>query len=161
RRGTAPGLRWVAAGAILLLMGLALAFGRHALIDDVSRHAFDDLSTWAIVDLGGGDVLRVAPGSAPRVIFPAFEHRKISLRSGEIEAKVQTRDPGQDFTVETPHLRVRVVGTRFRVKVQEDQTLVTVLEGHVLVEGPGGTVSLHAGDQVFSTDSRFRRQSDL
>ncbi len=76
----------------------------------------------------------VQPDSSFRI--DAYQHqgddRALSMSRGEIWCDVLPSDEG--FSVTTPHAIVRVMGTRFSVKVTSAETKVEVVEGQVLIE---------------------------
>ncbi|MGQ9592838.1 MAG: FecR domain-containing protein, partial [Planctomycetota bacterium] len=72
---------------------------------------------------------------------PGREFR-CSLHEGELSAEVAQLAGGQRFSVATPHARVRVVGTKFRVAVCADETRVAVAEGLVALESANPEGSL-------------------
>lgn len=72
---------------------------------------------------------------------PGREFR-CSLHEGELSAEVAKLARGQRFSVATPHARVRVVGTKFRVAVSADETRVAVAEGIVALESANPEGSL-------------------
>jgi hypothetical protein len=52
------------------------------------------------------------------------------------------------FDIETPFVNAGVEGTEFVVSVENDQTVVTVLEGRVVADNPHGRVVLTANQQA-------------
>lgn len=59
-------------------------------------------------------------------------HRLVRLNQGEAFFDVSS-DPKRPFVIETPTGIVRVLGTSFNVRADQDQTTVTVTEGRVAV----------------------------
>ncbi|MAG94382.1 MAG: hypothetical protein CMJ48_11620 [Planctomycetaceae bacterium] len=53
------------------------------------------------------------------------------LESGTLNANVAKDPERREFSVETPHAVIRVLGTRFVLKVEGDRTYLTVTEGEV------------------------------
>jgi transmembrane sensor len=63
------------------------------------------------------------------------DERRVRLRDGTA-AFVVTHDPARPFIIETPHGEVRVLGTRFVVRVGNHGATATILEGAVSAIGP-------------------------
>jgi transmembrane sensor len=79
--------------------------------------------------------------------------RRIVLTQGEARFTV-AKDPGRPFLVSTPQAVVKALGTAFNVRVLEDRTVVTVIEGHVRV------VNLRAdGSEIASSVTVVEGQS--
>ncbi|MBI3269879.1 MAG: FecR domain-containing protein [Planctomycetes bacterium] len=75
--------------------------------------------------------------------------RRVVLEEGELYAQI--RPTGRDFCVESAAGVVRVVGTRFRMRVTPRGTLVTVTEGKVSFRNQLGEVWLSAGQRSLAT----------
>ena len=69
-----------------------------------------------------------------------------SLRSGELEARVDPLEPDESFAIVTPDAIVRVVGTRFRLRVLNSDTRLDVWEGEVVLSARGARGSSPAGE---------------
>lgn len=86
----------------------------------------------------------------------ALEER-LGLELGRVDVSVPKLEPGRAFIVETPHVVVRVRGTRFTVEVLESPaasalvTRVSVTEGAVQVLGAGSARVLGPGE-VWASD---------
>ena len=78
-------------------------------------------------------VLHLNTDSAVTIRFSKTE-RLVTLTSGQAEFEV-THDPARAFRVLTGSAEVVAIGTQFDVRLEEDSTLVTVIEGRVAV-GP-------------------------
>lgn len=76
-------------------------------------------------------------------------HRVVRLLRGEALFEV-AHDPSRPFDVVTNHTVVRAVGTQFNVYQETEQTIVTVLEGHVAVVARPALV-LGAGERLLIT----------
>lgn len=90
--------------------------------------------------------------------------RRIVLREGEILVQTAARNggakDGRPFTVHTPHGRVLALGTRFTVRCEAGDTMVSVLQDAVEIQasqGDGRSVRLQAGQRA--TFSRAALQS--
>lgn len=83
--------------------------------------------------------------------FDAYQRRgddrALRMTRGELWCDVLPTEQG--FSVTTPHAIVRVIGTRFAVKVSPTETSVDVIEGQVLIEkrdqGYPKTAAVRAG----------------
>jgi transmembrane sensor len=79
--------------------------------------------------------------------------RRLHLLTGEILVDTAA-DPMRPFMVGTPQGQLRALGTRFNVRLEGDQTLLSVYEGAVEVRTrQGAHITLQAAKQVrFSSD---------
>ena len=93
------------------------------------------------VTLSDGSTLVVGPGAAIAELGP----RHLSVERGDVILDV--KKGAGTFTVDTPHGRVVVLGTRFIVSCQTDSTLTSVLRGKVRIENPKGKQLLRAGQE--------------
>ncbi|MGK5033664.1 FecR domain-containing protein [Janthinobacterium sp. LB3P118] len=105
------------------------------------------------VSLPDGGTLVLNTDSAVDLAYGADE-RLLTLRRGEV--LIQTRPDhaaSRPFIVATCHGRIRALGTRFTVRVDDDSSRVTVLEHAVEItpRAPSATVRTVAKDQ----QSRF------
>ncbi len=75
--------------------------------------------------------------------------RRLQLVAGEILVKTEA-DPGRAFVVDTPQGRLRALGTRFTVRLEEGGTFLAVYEGAVEMRmgGGGPAVLVQAGLQT-------------
>jgi transmembrane sensor len=116
------------------------------------------------IELDDGSVVALNTASVINVRFDG-ERRLVRLVAGEIlvvtsHAAGGPKDQRQDerpLLVETAQGRVRALGTRFTVRQQDEQTLVTVLQSAVEIapfEGAAQTRVLHAGEQATFTRRR-------
>lgn len=99
----------------------------------------------AVVTLGDGSVVRLAPESRLRVT-PRDDRREVTLNGRAFFAI--TSNPDMPFIVETPSGRTRVLGTRFDLESRGSELRVVVVEGRVELTTPAGSVEL--GAQEFS-----------
>lgn len=83
-------------------------------------------------------------------------HFSGTLYEGELLAEVEGFQRTETFVVVTPHARVRVTGTKFRVLAALDETWVTVLEGKVAIESlnPEGS-SIPWSEAVVAEEGRW------
>lgn len=83
--------------------------------------------------LADNSVLHLNTDSAVTIQFGEAE-RLVMLTSGQAEFEV-THDPARAFRVVTGSAEVIAIGTQFDVRLRDDSTVVTVIEGRVAV-GP-------------------------
>lgn len=105
--------------------------------------------------LDDGSQLMLDTRSAVDLRFDATQ-RLLVLRSGALLVETAPDPRQRPFMVETPHGRVRALGTRFTVTLGEAGSQVAVLEKAVEVSPREGTVRvrLEAGQQLgFSRDA--------
>ncbi len=100
-----------------------------------------------MADLPDGSHVEVAAGSNLHYSYDAEGNRTVHL-SGEALFKV-AKDSLHPFTVQTPHLKVTVLGTEFRIDAREgsDYTSVYLLEGSVRVETSAQQTIIKPGDR--------------
>jgi transmembrane sensor len=96
-----------------------------------------------IVRLADNSVLHLNTDSAVTVRYGKDE-RLVTLRSGEAEFEV-THDPGRAFRVLAGAAEVVDIGTKFNVRLGNDWTVVTVIEGRVEVGQSATSAGLNAG----------------
>ncbi len=127
---------------------------------DVSRGTLDEGST---IVTSAGEVadlrieeshVRIAEASRVRMTALAPDRIELELDRGMIDVAFHPRARGHEgMTISTPHVRVEVVGTVFRVSVGEGATDVFVREGTVrVVPREGGAPELvRAGQRTSVT----------
>jgi transmembrane sensor len=105
------------------------------------------------VRLSDNTVLHLNTDTAVAIRYSRAE-RQVTLRSGEAEFEV-AHDPNRTFRVFAGSAEVVDIGTTFNVRMNQDSTLVTVVEGQVSVglARPGADhgpqfVQLVAGQQI-------------
>jgi transmembrane sensor len=95
-----------------------------------------------------GSIARVSDGGELVVKIATAEHIESVLAAGAADFEV-TKHPERDFVVLAGPVRVRVVGTHFRLERSGERTRVSVTEGKVEVR-EGETLSyLEAGESRF------------
>jgi transmembrane sensor len=103
--------------------------------------------TWRLPD---GSTLRLDSDTAVTVHFSSAG-RLVELDRGQIWAAV-AHDTGRPFRVQAGSAQVLAVGTEFDVYRRRDSTLVTVLEGQVVVSAPSAAspraLRVAAGQEV-------------
>ncbi|UJP04136.1 MAG: FecR domain-containing protein [Nitrosomonas sp.] len=114
---------------------------------------------WHTQTLADHSTLTLNSASAVNFRFDATQ-RHLQLVRGEILIDVAA-DPERPFQVETRHGRIRALGTRFIVSLDEETTTLTMLEskaaitlenGHQPGRGTRGPLTLSAGERVVFSD---------
>lgn len=140
--------RRVAVQVLLALMAAPAAWllVRHELLADYRSGVGERRE----VSLPDGGTLVLNTDSAVDVAYGADE-RLLTLRRGEVLIQTRPDHAGsRPFIVATGHGRIRALGTRFSVRVDDDSSRVTVLEHAVEItpRAPSATVRmLMAGQQ--------------
>ncbi|MCC6301428.1 MAG: FecR domain-containing protein [Gammaproteobacteria bacterium] len=133
-RGRRRGQVRRAATALMMAFALALPVG-FALQAWPPSYLLADMRTttgeWREDILEDGTRLTLSGASAVNLRFDA-ERRTVELVRGEVLIEV-ARDPARPFLVETAHGRIRALGTRFVVRRQAEDTVLTMLESRVSV----------------------------
>lgn len=94
--------------------------------------------------LADGSQIRLNGGTAFRVAFQR-EARHAELLRGEALLSI-AKDPSRPFTIASPSGSVRVLGTKFNLRMREDSTELSVIEGRVAVHSSmGETAEVAAG----------------
>ena len=68
------------------------------------------------------------------------ERGVVLVERGEVEARIAKRDPRHRFSIDTPQVRIEVVGTVFNVDVRAGGTRIRVDEGRVRIANDHGQV---------------------
>jgi hypothetical protein len=134
---TAPGAdraRTLAPGAVLN-EGDSVSTGRESRL----RIAFDDGS---VLQLGEETTLTIALFAGPR------DSRSVLLDAprGVFRAIVDKLSPGGRFEIRANTAVASVRGTDFMAEAKDEGAAVFVIEGVVVVAGPGGYVTLREGE---------------
>jgi FecR-like protein len=95
-----------------------------------------------------GSVARVSDDGELLVKVATAEHIESVLTTGAADFEV-TKHPERDFVIVAGAVRVRVVGTRFRIERSGERTLVSVSEGTVEVQEGETRGYLEAGESRF------------
>ncbi len=140
--------RWMGVAATLLIGVLtAVWVGRGAQTGHVYRTELGEQRSIALED---GSMITLNTLSEVRVALTE-RSRQVKLIAGEALFDV-AKDPARPFYVDAGPMRLTVVGTRFNVYRQSEQTVLTVVEGRVAV---ATTSAPPAGNADSSADSRL------
>jgi transmembrane sensor len=140
-------LGFAVAAAVALL---ALDLGSSGLIHDFSskQHYRTDIGEQRSLTLADGSQIRLnALSNLSAAVNTTV--RELHLTDGEALFRV-AKDPARPFRVYTPQATIEAKGTQFNVHVTDGMTVVSLLEGHVLVTPPSGSapVLLNPGEQI-------------
>jgi transmembrane sensor len=146
--GFSPGRAMAFAACLLIAIGAGTVWR-----DDIVTGLQSDYATAvgerAPVTLTDGSRLTLNTDSAIAVALGPTG-RRVRLLRGEVWFDV-AHDAARPFVVETPQGRVRVTGTRFDVRLGDDETVVSLAEGRVELTASGAlrkdAVALAPGEQ--------------
>ncbi|MBA3935990.1 MAG: FecR domain-containing protein, partial [Planctomycetes bacterium] len=93
----------------------------------------------------------IAPSSHVRLGGDA-QHKRLDLTDGSVEAHVAPQTGATSFTIATPHGEATVLGTRFRVDVEDDCSVVSVSEGRVALRSGEHAQSATAGQRMVAAN---------
>jgi transmembrane sensor len=140
--------RFAVAASVAILAMLRLT--------DVTQWA-RDLGADAVTAAGESKPVTLADGSRITLnsrsaldIDVRADGRQATLRHGEAYFEI-AKDPTRPFTITAGEARVSVVGTHFNIRMDREQTFVSVTEGRVRVyptARPDAAVLLEAGQQA-------------
>jgi hypothetical protein len=100
----------------------------------------------------GESSLDVAPGTSVHVRGDDEHGIVVSLEKGSVDFEIAPRRGRPPFAIETPHARVEVIGTHFRVTVDPRRTQVDVASGIVSVKTKDSENSVTQGGSWSSDD---------
>ena len=103
----------------------------------IPTHYTTDIGAHRTVTLADGSQVQLNTATRLRASIER-DTRTVWLESGEAYFEV-THQAGRPFVVHAGDRRVTVLGTKFSVRRLGAEVKVTVLEGRVRVEGPGGS----------------------
>ena len=139
-------------GVVTHASGKVISFGKHSLtpkpvyVEDYVQqgHHFEtDMGSQVMVSLAGPSTVKCNASTEIEIV----NDRHVKIFEGE--AWFQVGHDGRRFRVGTPAGYITVHGTAFAVKVDADETLVTVEEGEVSVENfDNDFMTCRAGEQV-------------
>lgn len=121
------------AGLLLALLAGGLWFERPNLLQDFTADFVTERAGRQLIQLPDGSSVLLDADSALVERFTQGERRVALLRGGAFFTVEKTGTP---FVVEAASGEVRVVGTRFDVRLEMDGAVVTVAQGRVSVTPP-------------------------
>lgn len=155
-RARARPVRWLPLAASLVL-AVGLAAAHPDALTNLGAEETTARGETRTIALNDGSRITLNARSAIDVEMSEGE-RHIRLRRGEAYFDI-AHDASRPFTVEAGEADVRVVGTRFNVRLRPAETTVTVDRGVVdLSTGGGPKLRLTAGSQGFAEHGRTQRQ---
>ena len=147
------------AGAIAACLSIFFAVGIVGRDEILLRHHGDHVTAVgerAPVTLSDGSTITLNTSSAIAIDFGP-DRRRVRLFKGQAWFDV-SRDARRPFHVETPHGAIRVTGTRFDVRLDDDTAVVSLAEGRVAFPAAAGedaksSVTLQPGWQARLSDA--------
>lgn len=154
RRRQRPVLRRLALAACLVV-GVALgALWQRGELDGLGSDYHTRVGERRSIELADGSRVELNTRSAIDVDF-ADGRRSVRLLRGEAWFDVR-KDPERPFIVSLPMGQVKVTGTRFNVRLDDRQAVVSLVEGRVELSDAGQFAVLEPGQQ-----SRLQRDGLL
>lgn len=123
--------RWAVAASVLALVAVGWLLSNGPNGTEWQEVTANRGQTASLTLADGSSVILNAESHIRYDVGPAADVRRINL---EGEARFDVASDGRPFLVETPHATVRVLGTRFTVRVRDATTRVAVQEGRVAVD---------------------------
>ena len=161
RRRRVPRGALAAAAVALFAAGLAAALVRSSTADrDLAASVPASGGEPMHVELPTGDRLTATPGASFRLTSSEPNERRVALENGTMVFDVARLASGQAFEVETPHVDVRVLGTVFSVTAADEQTIVRVFEGSVMVRDGADRRVVRASQRFSSSDHAIAALDD-
>ncbi len=80
------------------------------------------------------------------------QRKRLDLTVGSVEAQVAPQTSETSFTITTPHGEATVLGTHFRVDVEDDSSVVSVSEGRVTIRSGDHSLIATAGQRAIATN---------
>ncbi len=136
------GLGLVAVVLVAVSVGVAIGFWPSS---DAPRQYVTGLGEQRAIVLEDGSVVQLNTNSIVNVHFDA-DRRDVTLLQGEAIFDVK-KDAARPFRVQSGGITVQAIGTRFNVHRQDDETVVTVIEGRVAVQ-PAAVDSAGSNDAL-------------
>lgn len=143
-------MRWAgmsATACLLLLLGFGACW-ETGVYDDLRSDYVTAVGTQRTVILADGSHVTLNTNTAMAVAFEP-DRRIVRLYRGEAWFDV-THNAARPFIVGTPEGNVRVTGTRFNVRLVDDEAIVSLVEGRVELtdqDDPSNIVVVAPGEQ--------------
>lgn len=80
------------------------------------------------------------------------QHKRLDLTVGSVDAHVAAQTSDTSFTIATPHGVATVLGTHFRVDVEDDGSVVSVSEGRVALRSGDHALIATAGQRMIAAN---------
>ena len=96
------------------------------------------------------DGTRIDLGPETAVVLSSRPGKHVTLRAGELAADVVRQPADRPFTLGTPHGDLRVLGTRFTVRVDPRETRLEVHEGRVRLARADGLAAVDVAAGFFA-----------
>lgn len=146
-RMTAPGKRifpWKAiAAAVCLLLAGAGSWWWQSTAPVWKVYVARDIEKDSLL-LPDGSLVYLKPNTSLQYKQP-FTERTVMMLTGEAYFDVVS-DPQRTFTVQAKEATLRVLGTAFNIRMEDQQTEVIVFQGKVSVQQQGAQLVLNSGD---------------
>ncbi len=156
RRPAANQPRWWAAAAVAASLVLAMVLWpslQESPSERLLQTAYGEQETFELED---GSSLQLNANSRVSVTY-SDDERLLTLSRGEAYFDVVS-NPARPFHVDTGNARVTAIGTAFNIKLQDEDTTITVTEGVVRITELGETGNrvptsevLHANQQLLAS----------
>lgn len=143
----------IAAAAVVTLAAIGLWFSGPFRNDPGEAHYETDIGELRSLTLSDGSHIQLNAVSNLSAKVNETE-RELRLKDGEALFRV-AKDAAHPFRVHTPQATIEAKGTQFNVNVTNGRTVVSLIEGLVLITRPGGSshrgggsILLNPGEQV-------------
>lgn len=128
-------LRPLAAAACLVLALSGGLLWQGGALEDLSSDYHTAIGERQSIELADGSHVELNSHSALQVAF-SEGRRQVRLLRGEAWFEVE-KDTSRPFVVQVPHGTVTVTGTRFNVRLHDQQATVSLAEGRVELDNAG------------------------
>jgi len=143
-----------AAAVVAVTIALILGYFLAPIHNQVYRTGHGEQRSIVLED---GSFIELNTSSSVSVLFTGTE-RHATLMVGEVLFEI-AKDPSRPFTVDAGPLSLEVIGTRFNVYRQAEQTVLTVIEGKVRVDpvrSVGNIAEIPPSEQNSSSSSSIK-----
>ncbi|MCY1273922.1 Protein FecR [compost metagenome] len=145
RRSRRNILKPLAAAACLVAMLASGALWQRGALDDLRSDYHTAIGARQNIELDDGSRIELNTHSAIDVDFDGAQ-RHIRLLRGEAWFEVN-KDAQRPFVVDVPHGRITVTGTRFNVRLDDDEAIVSLSQGRVELDSGTGHAVLEPSQQ--------------
>ncbi len=130
-----------------MLLVAGLAWLQQGGFDRLRSDAHTAVGQMRRVSLEDGSIVTLNTDTAASFHLDS-NRREVKLLRGEAYFEV-VHDPARPFVVDSPAGSARVLGTAFNVRIDRDQTRVSVVEGRVSVSSAGKSAVLARGQSAW------------